>query len=102
MALRREIESRVIPPGASDVSGVLLETRPCAIGTQWTFATSWSRETYVNWLRTNLSTDFTEVGDSGKLTFSRHQGGDSHSLVVETSPLTDASRVRAVLCVYPD
>lgn len=101
-ALLREIESRVVPAGTADVSVVILETRSCVIGTQWTFATSWDLATYANWLRTRLAQDFTEVSDSGKLAFSRHQQGDSHSLIIEASPLGGAYQIRATLCAYPD
>ena len=70
---------------------------------QWTFATSWNRVRYGEWLRAELSPEFTAVRDSpSELTFARHVGGDTHSLTIETPPAADSLRARVTLCVYPD
>jgi len=99
----REIESQTVPPGASGVLLVRAEMKPCVIQTQWTFATSWSRVKYADWVKAQLSPQFSTVRDApGELAFLRHEPGDTHSLTVETPPMGDSLRVRVTLCVYPD
>lgn len=75
-AVSREVESRILPPGASSVTLGPAEIRPCAIRTEWTFATSWNRARYGEWLKARLLPDFTTVKEApGELAFSRYVGG---------------------------
>jgi hypothetical protein len=97
--LATEVERRTIPPGASRVSLVRSEMKPCVIRAQWTFATLWDRARYGEWLKTKLLPEFSEVED---LTFSRHVNGDAHSVVIETLPEQDSLHVQVTLCAYPD
>ena len=99
----REVERETVPPGASGVSFSRSETKPCVIHSEWTFATSWDRAKYGEWLKAQLAPRFTIIGDApGKLEFSRHDGGDTHSLTIETPPVGDSLHVRATLCVFSD
>ena len=101
--LTAEAERRTVPPGATGLLAFHSDTAGCAIRTQWTFASSWDSERYAAWLRVQLSPDFTAVLHSPyQMTFSRHQEGDAHSLVIETPPMRDSLHVRITLCVYPD
>ena len=98
-----EVERRTIPPGASGVSVVRSEMKPCTIRAQWTFATAWNRTRYGEWLKAQLSPPFTVVRDAPEeLAFSRHDDGDTHSTTIETPREGDSLRVRVTLCVYPD
>lgn len=101
--LARELQKQTVLPGASRLTMVGAGTGPCAIRRQWRFATDWNRARYGEWLKSRLSLRFTVVRDApGELTFSRHDGGDTHSLTIETPPAADSLRVRVTLCVYPD
>ncbi len=92
-----------MPPSASGVSVTRSEPRPCVVRTQWTFATSWSRVRYEEWLKIQLAPPFTLGRDNAtELTFSRHDDGDTHSVTIETPSRGDSLRVRVTLCVYPD
>lgn len=103
--LAEEIERRTVPPGASGLSLARSDMRPCVIRRQWTFATAWNRARYGEWLKAQLSPPFRAVREApGELAFSRYDGGDTHSLTIETgTPQSgDSMRVRVTLCVYPD
>ena len=98
-----DVERRTIPPAASGVSLARSEMRPCVIRTQWTFATSWNRARYGEWVKTQLAPQFTVLRDtSGELAFSRHDDGDTHSVTIEAPSRGDTLRVLVTLCVYPD
>jgi hypothetical protein len=101
--LATEIEIRTVPPSASGVSVTRSEAQPCVIRTQWTFATSWDRGRYGDWLKAQLSPQFAVVWDGPtESTFSRHDDGDTHSVTIETPSRGDSLAVRVTLCVYPD
>lgn len=77
--------------------------QPCAIRTQWAFATTWDRAAYAKWLRAQLTPQFTVLRNApGELGLSRDAKGDTHSLTVEMPSVGDTLRVRVTLCVYPD
>jgi len=98
-----EVERLTVPPGASGVSFSRSEMKPCVIRREWTFATSWDRATYAEWLKAQLAPRFTVIRDGGGgLDFTRHDDGDMHSLTIETPPVGDSLHVRATLCVFPD
>ena len=101
--LAAEMERRTVPPGASGVSVMRSQMRPCVARTQWTFATAWNRVRYGDWLKAQISPPFSVVRDAPEeLTFSRYADGDTHSLAIETPQVGDSLRVRVTLCVYPD
>jgi hypothetical protein len=98
-----EVKIQTVPPGATGVSFSRSEMKPCVIHSEWTFATSWDRATYAEWLKAQLSPRFTAIRNAlDKLEFSRHDGGDTHSLTIETPPVGDSLHIRATLCVFPD
>lgn len=98
----RSVQDRVIPPEASSFTELSSNGRPCVIGHEWSFSTPWTHGRYRDWLRSSLS-DFEQLRDSARsVVFSRHDGGDAHSLVAVTTPAGDSMRVRVQLCVFPD
>jgi hypothetical protein len=98
-----EVERHTVPPGAFGLSFSRSVMKPCVIRSEWTFATSWDRATYAEWLKAQLAPRYTVIRDAlGRLEFSRHDGGDTHSLTIEAPSVGDGLHVRATLCVFPD
>ena len=98
-----EVERQTVPAGASAVSFSRSKMQHCVIHSEWTFATSWDRATYADWLKAQLAPRFTIIGDApGRMEFSRHDGGDTHSLTIETPTVGGSLHVRITLCVFPD
>lgn len=96
--LATELERQTVPPGSSVASLTRSEMQPCAIRTQWAFATTWDRATYADWLRAQLTPQFTVLRNSpSELGLSRDANGDTHSLTFEMSSGGDTLRVRVTL-----
>lgn len=101
--LATELARRTVPPQALQLASVNSDGRPCVIGREWSFVTGWSSDEYRQWLRSHVPTDFKQLAVTDeRMTYSRYDQGEAHSITVESRPATDGLRVRIRLCVFPD
>ena len=97
------IERKVVPLDAQ----VLARSGP--VQNNWSIKATWDIETkmekaeYSKWVTSQLVPEFKMVrADESQLTFSKHTGGDTHSIECKLTLTNAKLRILAVLKVSPD
>ena len=101
--LAAEVRRRTIPSGTLGITTSRTDAPACRIGREWVFVVVKSRAEYVEWASAQLAPDFQLLAGSGeRLVFSRYERGDAQSVTLESRASSDGTRVRVILCVFPD